>query len=787
MDLNTITRQKNIRRYFHIFLFALFFVLLGLSLVRIFTGVNFFWFNNIDIVLTIFILGDAFLLQAVTSERGIKHEKFWISFFVTSLLFCLLWNISKLYYAGLYNFHTVAYVIAIIIGLVTLKDTPWIIRADKKLKRAVSVPGLEYDFADDREKESANKERKSKAFEQQNSRFKKIPMLNVLARLFYTEGKYFIGGLSIIVIMGFFIRLFCALWGNINLDEGIHLYDAKLLTEGFLPFRDYFAREPYYLYSLAFFMKIFGFNLITSRLYSVIANTLCIIVIYIIGRRLISKKVGLVAAALYSLSPFVFYNDFLGNLYGVYPLITSLFILSFLSLLKKPTLGILIISGLLFGAATHFYRLTIFYYPIVGFIWGLQNHKSRFKHLLLFYLPFSLTYLLPLVYFSIIAGYKNFEIIYGANELILAYFFVLIFYLIGKAFSYFVEVIKEKKDLLCALIIVILLALVLYSFMNMGMDIENKTRVMFVGFLQNYFLLFPLVAAFIIFIKKLLSNQANLFTIIKIILLVTILLIGWYGSTIAPGLELWGARPVSRDFTLIFMIFFIASIAFLFFFDRIVDAKQVFSRIRPAYVWLLFFAPTIFYAIHVQMSATNYKSFIILGSIFSAVGILIIYKIYIYARLYLKIFLLALVIFLFYSPIYLYTQTKDRGRLWPQESRQVVNKYLVENTSVGEEVFTNALVFVVETNRRSANDVSRGTIYGDLAVDTPDYFGTSAELIPSREYAEYVEKNVNLILMDNRTKAIFKTNKDFSEILENYYLDTSWPEYQINAWKKIGT
>ena len=43
----------------------------------------------------------------------------------------------------------------------------------------------------------------------------------------------------IILVLGFLLRLYFALTVHLNLDEGSYLYDAQLLRDGKVPFRDY--------------------------------------------------------------------------------------------------------------------------------------------------------------------------------------------------------------------------------------------------------------------------------------------------------------------------------------------------------------------------------------------------------------------------------------------------------------------------------------------------------------------------------------------------------------------
>ncbi len=50
-------------------------------------------------------------------------------------------------------------------------------------------------------------------------------------------------------------------------DEGVYLYSAKLLTQGFIPYKDFFLAQPAFLIYLAgFLLKILNFNMEAFRL-----------------------------------------------------------------------------------------------------------------------------------------------------------------------------------------------------------------------------------------------------------------------------------------------------------------------------------------------------------------------------------------------------------------------------------------------------------------------------------------------------------------------------------------
>jgi len=105
----------------------------------------------------------------------------------------------------------------------------------------------------------------------------------------------------------FLVSLFFRLWlvdkRWINADEGAHLMDAVLVLDGKIPQVDFDARQPLYVYSSAGFLKIFGTNYVTGRLFSLACSMLIGIVIFLLARMLFDTKVALLSSAIYWMLP----------------------------------------------------------------------------------------------------------------------------------------------------------------------------------------------------------------------------------------------------------------------------------------------------------------------------------------------------------------------------------------------------------------------------------------------------------------------------------------------------
>ena len=100
------------------------------------------------------------------------------------------------------------------------------------------------------------------------------------------------------------IGLFMVNYRWINPDEGAHLADAKLLLEGKIPLVDYSSRQPFYVFLLAIFLKIFGMNCFAGRLLPIISSVGVSFLIYLIAKKLFNKEVGLASQIIYLFLPF---------------------------------------------------------------------------------------------------------------------------------------------------------------------------------------------------------------------------------------------------------------------------------------------------------------------------------------------------------------------------------------------------------------------------------------------------------------------------------------------------
>jgi 4-amino-4-deoxy-L-arabinose transferase-like glycosyltransferase len=190
--------------------------------------------------------------------------------------------------------------------------------------------------------------------------------------------------------------------GNSSYDEGDGLYDANLILHGKTPFIDYSSREPGYLYTLALFIKIFGYQVMTGRLLAIIASVVICFFIFLIGKELYNRNVGLIAALIYCLSPFFIDSDIIGYL-GTASLVWVPISVYFLILaVKRNKLKYYFLSGLFIGIAMLFYRGHLVYLilcPLVLVFIHPWEFKNLFRNTATVLLGFCLPVIPTLLYF----------------------------------------------------------------------------------------------------------------------------------------------------------------------------------------------------------------------------------------------------------------------------------------------------------------------------------------------------------------------------------------------------
>lgn len=167
--------------------------------------------------------------------------------------------------------------------------------------------------------------------------------------------------LIVLTLLAFGLRMYRLDYRDYWDDEIISTFAARpdaltILTS----ISDYSVHPPFYYLSLHFWIGLFNDDLLTIRVFSVLTSTLCVPLIYRLGQQLADNKVGLLAAALFAISPFQIFHSQQARMY---PMLTLLVLLTTLTLLSAwQRGGAWRWSGLALLVAAGLY--THVYYPL---------------------------------------------------------------------------------------------------------------------------------------------------------------------------------------------------------------------------------------------------------------------------------------------------------------------------------------------------------------------------------------------------------------------------------------
>ena len=148
-----------------------------------------------------------------------------------------------------------------------------------------------------------------------------------------------------------FVYLFLAIFQPLAIyDEGLVIYSAERVARGEIPYRDFWAiYAPGQFYTLAGIFRVFGFSILTERIWDTITRLALCVVLFMISRRLVDKE------AVYF--PVLIILLFLSSCgYYGYPVIPAMLciLLSVLFLLQschRKTSCFLLLSGFMTGVA----------------------------------------------------------------------------------------------------------------------------------------------------------------------------------------------------------------------------------------------------------------------------------------------------------------------------------------------------------------------------------------------------------------------------------------------------
>ncbi len=205
-------------------------------------------------------------------------------------------------------------------------------------------------------------------------------------KIFETLKKHYI--LTIILVIGVILRLYHLDFQSVWLDEIHTLNDANPSNSISEVYDSIVAADPHpplYFYIVHILFKIFGYTPLVARMFSVLLGVITIFYTYKLGKQLLNKEVGLVAALLLAINGFSIYYSQEARPYSLLCFVTVLSFYYLIKYIKLPTRRNAILYGV-FGALMlygHFFALFVLLSQLFILLFFLiiskkENRKTLF-------------------------------------------------------------------------------------------------------------------------------------------------------------------------------------------------------------------------------------------------------------------------------------------------------------------------------------------------------------------------------------------------------------------------
>lgn len=200
-------------------------------------------------------------------------------------------------------------------------------------------------------------------------------------RWMYREGWWYSSVLILIVVLGFVLRVWIGMATNPDLDEGQLIYDAKLVGDGLIPFKDFATRAPLLVYSLFIINKLIlgGFFLLSSKILVSLLFSIATLGLFYLSNELFGdRRVSLLSITLFNLLPFILFYSTVLHVAQASIVFLVLFTLYLIRLFNYNSLKYSFYSGLVLGVGylvrrdliiyTLFFSIILFYLPKIDFL-----------------------------------------------------------------------------------------------------------------------------------------------------------------------------------------------------------------------------------------------------------------------------------------------------------------------------------------------------------------------------------------------------------------------------------
>ncbi len=180
---------------------------------------------------------------------------------------------------------------------------------------------------------------------------------------------------ALFTALGLVLRLYFAMTLPMGWDGGLYLYWASLVNDGAIPYRDFFVRDPLYIYLLGLSTKTVGQGYLAISLVSALPGAATIIVLYFLGKEISDRSTGLIAALGLAVAPTVIWHSTVYDARTLMLFLASCAMLLLARGLKLRRNGFFFLFGVLLGVSTFVYRAIAIYIVTVPFLFAFLNFK----------------------------------------------------------------------------------------------------------------------------------------------------------------------------------------------------------------------------------------------------------------------------------------------------------------------------------------------------------------------------------------------------------------------------
>jgi len=216
-------------------------------------------------------------------------------------------------------------------------------------------------------------------------------MIEIANKKIFTKNFFILGGL---VLVGLALRLMLdKTMGYFWFDEAFSVHFSSMDFSNMTRYIVFDNHPLFFPAVLNGWIKLFGNQEFVVRLLSVAFGLLSIITIYFLGREMVNKKTGLIAAFLLTITPYSLYYTTEARMYGMLLFFILLSTLFYWKILKQPT----VLNSVIFSLSTfcllHTHLLAViivFLFNIFYFINYFYYKNKKLKIISWFYIQFLL-------------------------------------------------------------------------------------------------------------------------------------------------------------------------------------------------------------------------------------------------------------------------------------------------------------------------------------------------------------------------------------------------------------